>query len=100
MIFVNTVIEAHLRLLHTALPIASVCALCSVSKACLSAEYGHTLIILIDTIVLASSIIPDRAFLHAVGSIAPALLTARHWNAVVVFIDTVIFAANVRDKAF
>jgi hypothetical protein len=100
MIFVNTVVYAHLRLLHTALPIASACALCSVSKACLSAEYGHTLIILIDTIVLASTIIVNRASLHAVGSIAPAILAARHWYAVVVFIDTVVCAANVRDITF
>jgi hypothetical protein len=100
MIFVNTVVYAHLRLLHSALPIASACALCSVSKACLSAEYWHTLIILIDTIVLASSIIVNRASLHAVGSIAPALLVATHWNAVPVFIDTVVCASKVRDIAF
>jgi hypothetical protein len=100
MIFVNTVAYAHLRLLHSALPIASACALCSVSKACLSAEDGHTLVILFDTIVLASTIIVNRASLHAVGSIAPALLVASHWNAVPVFIDTVVCASKVRDIAF
>jgi hypothetical protein len=100
MIFVNTVAYAHLRLLHSALPIASVCALCSVSKACLSAEYWHTLTILIDTIVQAASIITDRAFLHAIGSIAPTLLAARYWNTLAVFVDTVVCTANIRDKAF
>ena len=101
MIFVYTIVEAQWRFLHSSFLIATLRALCSVSKACLRAEHGHALIIIVDASILAKgSVEINWAFIHAAKPVAPTLLTACYWHTLVIFIDAVVGALRERDVAF